>query len=94
MAGIAIQLDIPEGTFEDDQDDDEKEMAIFGQDQGDDNFNDQGDDSFIQNQEVVTVEYIHVHGNALYVFPMLDEGVTEALVDDLQAAFNAWCAER
>lgn len=54
----------------------------------------EGDDSFIQNQNVVTVEYISREGSKILVYPMLSalksSSVSE-LSHKLQQAFNDWC---
>lgn len=55
-----------------------------------------GDDSFIQNQDVVTVEYITREGNKILVYPMLDalkSADVSTLGAKLQKAFNTWCLE-
>lgn len=62
------------------------EDAIFGEDEG--------DKSFIQNQTIVTVEYVDLKGKTLYVYPMMDTDpdMSEATQKRLQKAFDTWCA--
>lgn len=54
----------------------------------------EGDDSFIQNQDIVTVEYISREGSRILVYPMLSalksSSVSE-LAHKLQKAFTDWC---
>jgi hypothetical protein len=57
------------------------EDLIFGEDEG--------DDSWAQNQDVVTIEYIKLKGNVLYVYPMWDD--IEANVQrGLQRSYDSW----
>jgi hypothetical protein len=64
-----------------------KEDAIFGEEEG--------DDSFIQNQTVVTVDSITVKGNTIYVLPALDLDPEDVASGQpkLQKAFDRWCAQ-
>lgn len=63
-----------------------KEDKIFGEDEG--------DDSFIMNQEVVTVEYVKLKGNTLYVYPHNSNEVDMKLQQRLQTAFDRWAKEQ
>lgn len=54
----------------------------------------EGDGSFIQNQDIVTVEYITREGNKILVYPMLDALKSKdvsGLGTRLQKAFTSWC---
>lgn len=54
----------------------------------------EGDGSFIQNQDIVTVEYITREGNKILVYPMHDTLKSKdvsGLGERLQKAFTSWC---
>lgn len=61
------------------------EDGIFGREEG--------DDSFIQNQSVVTVEYVELKGSTLYVYPAFADEYSEKTAAKLQTAFDRWCSK-
>lgn len=60
------------------------EDEIFGEEDG--------DDSFIQNQNIVTVEYVDLKGKTLYVYPLYGDANDENTWKKLQSAFDEWCS--
>lgn len=56
----------------------------------------EGDESFIQNQSVVTVEYIKKSGNTVKVYPVMDAkpDLSDSTEEKLQKAFDRWCSKR
>ena len=65
---------------------DATEDEIFG--------SEEGDDSFIQNQSIVTVEYVDLKGRTLYVYPMYASDNERDESAKLQRAFDQWCDNR
>jgi hypothetical protein len=56
----------------------------------------EGDGSFIQNQDIVTVEYITRKDGKIHVYPVLDSLKSKdvsSIGERLQRAFNTWCLE-
>jgi hypothetical protein len=56
----------------------------------------EGDGSFIQNQDIITVEYITRKDDKIYVYPVLDSLKSKdvsSIGARLQRAFNTWCLE-
>ena len=59
------------------------EDAIFGEDEG--------DESWVQNQTVTTVETVKLKDDVLYVYPMYDHGDVSK---ELQSSYNRWQRSR
>jgi len=56
------------------------ENAIFGEDEG--------DDSWVQNQTVLTIETVSLKDDVLYVYPLYDD--TGCSVKALQSSYDRW----
>jgi hypothetical protein len=83
----AYKLELkPKGVAFDDMSSRQKEALLFGEDEG--------DDSWAQNQDVVTIEYISLKGTTLYVYPMSFSEPDAALQKRLQSSLDSWKVKR
>jgi adenine-specific DNA methylase len=66
--------------------DKKKEQLLFG--------DDKIEGSWAENQEIVTIEYIDLQGNVLYVHPYLEDAYDSSLLSDLQHSLDKWSPKK